>query len=186
MRILKPMTLAFLFPITGTLGQAAELGESAIDHWQASTGVILSPAARMQLVQEAKTVTTRIQETESLKGKFRLSALEGALGTYLNNNLNGTKSPSLLTLTVEQLSPGGLGVAYPTKFPVLALTTTFDMTGIMLNQKLISFSPTKNKKVLLSLGANEISTHGGGVADCRYTIKAEEGFHYVKACPDRP
>lgn len=184
---MKLLTAALVGVFTSTnMAVADETATGAIYAWQVANDVVISTEARAQLAGEIETVVNRVQASDSLRDQLTDAVLDDVVVMYLDNNLNRTQSPALLSLTVEALSPGGIGPAYPTAYPVLILSTTFDMTGVSINNTSVAFEPTKTKTLLLSFGSNDIVTRGGGTNDCQYTIDAEKGHSYTRDCPEAP
>lgn len=163
---------------------AEVVGEDAIDTWQTTSNVIVSEPVRAELVNELSDVTARLRQSQDLQGKITDAALERAVIQYLNYNLRGTESPTLFYLAVEEISPGGFAHAYPIEYPLLTVSTGFEMTGIVINKQVVEFEPTTSKRLLMKIGKNIVATRGGEVDNCEYSIVAERGQHYIKECPE--
>jgi hypothetical protein len=155
-----------------------------IHEWADARGVVISADAVAALKTEADAAVELVEQDARLREKLSDDAFRGALIQYLDQNLTREKGPGFDTLLVASIAPGGIGLTFPTRYPVLEIVATFELTGVTINGEEQVFEPTKSKKLLLRTGESEIATRGGGDQDCRIEIRAKKGQHYRRHCPE--
>lgn len=176
--------LTFGFFICASYASESLPGE-ILKSWENERDITITKSARKSIIEESQTAIDRINSDELLASAYRDTDLKVALSDYLDNQIYLDESPMLLSILVEEISPGGTVASFATRYPKVVLNAEFEIDMILINLDEVFFErPQKAATLLLNIGNNNIKVSDKSSSiNCDFNIEAKRGHTYKLHCP---